>query len=318
MQQPSASTDRSLTSGSNREIFPWIGSRPAGLQEVVPRRRDWLAELPMDAKTIQNFPGIQPLQQGKERGLWWIPPSPSRPTLIVKLHHESDPYARLRRRLGWGRARFEWHFLSRAEEREIPVPRPVGWFSSPEGDGVFTEYLLDTEAFPQYLQRFEGEDRITVLNKLGELVARLARAGLEARDLHTGNIIARGSDAASTQLWVVDLHDARLRPTLLASARERMLIQVAQALGGVRSGRDVEGMLEGWAAAARQWGIDASWGRGPVQEIGGISRQAVCPEKRKWLEQKVEGRERRRRRKRLRREGCERRGGSGLLQRRRR
>ncbi|MGB1070652.1 MAG: GNAT family N-acetyltransferase [Planctomycetota bacterium] len=272
-----------------------------GLQEAVPRRRDWLAGLEMNAAAIAGYPGASLLQKGRERELWWIPPSPSRPTLVAKVHREKDLSARLRRRLGWGRARLEWHFLKSAEELEVPVPRPVGWFTSPDGDGVFTEYLLDTEPFPQYLQQFEGAERAVVLHKLGELVARLVKAGLEARDLHTGNILARGSDAASTQLWVVDLHDARLRLSLLPAAQERMLIQVAQALGGVRSGSDVEQMLEGWAAAARQWGIDARWGRGPVTSVGGVARQAVCPQKREYIERIVERKELRRRMKRLRR-----------------
>lgn len=301
LQQQPPATDRSLDGIAGGGAIFSIGSRPSGLQEAVPRRRDWLADLPMDADAIADIPGAAPLQQSRERGLWWIPPSPSRPTLIAKIHRETDLFARMRRRLGWGRARLEWHFLKRAEEREVPVPRPVGWFTSPKGDGVFTEYLLDTEAFPQYLQRFHGEERAVVLHKLGELVARLARAGLEARDLHTGNIIARGSDAASTQLWVVDLHDARLQLSLLPAARERMLVHVAQALGGARSGQDVEKMLEGWAAAARQWGIDASWGRGQVSWIGGVARQSVSPEKRNRIEEIVERRERRRRLKRLRR-----------------
>ena len=152
----------------------------------------------MNAAAIAGYPGASLLQKGRERELWWIPPSPSRPTLVAKIHREKDLSARLRRRLGWGRARLEWHFLKSAEVREVPVPRPVGWFTSPDGDGVFTEYLLDTEPFPQYLQQFEGAERAVVLHKLGELVARLVKAGLEARDLHTGNILARGSDAAST------------------------------------------------------------------------------------------------------------------------
>lgn len=301
MQQSVPSDDHIPSTASTAEWFSHLGSSANGLQEAVPRRSDWLADLPMEAAAIADDPGVSLLQKSREREVWWIPPSPSRPTLIAKIHRETDLSARLRRRLGWGRARLEWHFLKSAEEREIPVPRPVGWFTSPSGDGVFTEYLLDTEPFPQYLQRFDGAERAVVLHKLGELVARLAKAGLEARDLHTGNILARGSDAASTQLWVVDLHDARLRLSLLPAAQERMLIQVAQALGGARSGSDVEQMLEGWAAAARQWGIDARWGRGPVIWVGGVARQAVCPQKRDYIERIVERKERRRRLKRLRR-----------------
>ena len=97
----------------------------------------------MNAAAIAGYPGASLLQKGRERELWWIPPSPSRPTLVAKVHREKDLSARLRRRLGWGRARLEWHFLKSAEAREVPVPRPVGWFTSPTGDGVFTEYLLD-------------------------------------------------------------------------------------------------------------------------------------------------------------------------------
>ena len=272
-----------------------------GLQEVVHRRKDWLAGLPMDADLLLQLPGIQRLHQNRDRELLWIPPSPSRPTLLLKLHRESDRFARIRRALGWGRARLEWFFLRHAEKLEVPVPRPVGWFSSPSGDGLFTEFLLDTEPFPQYLEQFSGDDRALILYRLGELVAKLIKAGIEARDLHTGNILARGSDAVSTQLWVVDLHDARHRPVILEAARERMLEQVAQALGGSRAGTDVERMLEGWAAAARQMGIDNSWGRGPVQSSMGVQFQSVCPKRRQRLEDRVESRERKRRRKRIRR-----------------
>ena len=272
-----------------------------GLKEVVHRRRDWLSGLPFEADEILQLPGIEPIQKRGDRELVAIPPSPSRPTLLVKIHRESDPFARLRRKLGWGRARLEWQFLKQAEQLNVPVPRPVAWFSSPSGDGVVTEFLLDTEPFPTYLERYAGDERVHVLHRLGALVAQLARAGIEARDLHTGNILARGHDAPSTQLWVVDLHDARRRVSVLESAQEKMLEQVAQALGGSRAGNDVEAMLEGWAAAARNLGINSGWGVGPIRFSDGIQVQSVCPHKRERLESKVESRERRRRQRRLRR-----------------
>ncbi len=282
--------------------IPWTGGAGEyGLREVVPRRRDWLAGLPMDAEEILCMTGITPLQKNRDRELLTIPPSPSRPTLMVKIHRESDRFARMRRALGWGRARLEWYFLRQAEQLEVPVPRPVAWFSSPSGDGVVTEYLLDTEPFPAYLERYTAGARAQILRRLGALVAQMARAGIEARDFHTGNVLARGHDAPSTQLWIVDLHDARRRESILESAQDRMLVQVAQALGGTRAGSDVEEMLSGWAAAARNLGINSGWGRGPVHIEDGIAFQSVCPRRRERLEVRVESRERHRRRRRLRR-----------------
>ena len=235
-------------------------SQENGKREVVSRRGDWLAGIPTEADALLDFKGVRLLHSNRDRKVLWIPPSPSRPTLIAKIHREKDTAARWRRRLGWGRAFMEWRHLRHAERVGIPVPRPVGWQTSASGDVVFTEYLLDTEEFPNFIQKFHGTERAAILRHLGALVARLVRSGMEARDLHTGNIMARGTDSSNLQLWVVDLHDARICENVLEHRQEAMLVQVAQSLGGIRAGQDVGFMLQGWAAQARNLGINTGWG----------------------------------------------------------
>ena len=276
-------------------------SQENGKREVVSRRGDWLAGIPTEADALLDFKGVRLLHSNRDRKVLWIPPSPSRPTLIAKIHREKDTAARWRRRLGWGRAFMEWRHLRHAERVGIPVPRPVGWQTSASGDVVFTEYLLDTEEFPNFIQKFHGTERAAILRHLGALVARLVRSGMEARDLHTGNIMARGTDSSNLQLWVVDLHDARICENVLEHRQEAMLVQVAQSLGGIRAGQDVGFMLQGWAAQARNLGINTGWGTGPVQVEDGVSWMRVIPERKKRIEQRVEKKEMRRRRRRIRR-----------------
>ncbi|MAW77905.1 MAG: hypothetical protein CMJ95_11050 [Planctomycetes bacterium] len=244
-----------------------------------PRRIGWLAGIPRQEQELLRFPGVEILQAGSQRKVLRIPPSPSRPTLIAKIHHERDLAARVRRFFGWGRARLEWNNLMRAEERGATVPRPIALECHQGHDIIFTDYLLDTEPFPQHLERYQGERRVALLRVLGQWLASVVRSGIDARDIHTGNILVRGVEPTAMSLWLVDLHDARVGLGVPPHRQRAMVQQVASALGAARFTNDVHHFLEGWAHGARALGIDGKWASGPDRETDEIDWAAVEPER---------------------------------------
>ncbi|MGE4618477.1 MAG: lipopolysaccharide kinase InaA family protein, partial [Planctomycetota bacterium] len=246
--------------------------------EHHPRRIGWLDGIPRQQEALLQFPGVEILQTDRQRTVLRIPPSPSRPTLIAKIHQEQDLAARCRRFLGWGRARLEWINLRRAEDGGASVPRPVALVRNQDHDIVFIDYLLDTETYPQQLESYSGDQRVAMLRVLGKWVAEIVRAGIDAHDLHTGNILVRGIDPANVSLFLIDLHDARVGFGVPPHRRRAMVRQVASALGAARADGDVRHFLQGWAHGARILGVDGTWASGPDQETDGVG----------WAEVKAE------------------------------
>jgi predicted GNAT superfamily acetyltransferase len=244
-----------------------------------PHRIGWLDGIPRHQDDLLRFPGVEILQSGSQRTVLRIPPSPSRPTLIAKIHRETDLAARFRRLLGWGRARLEWNNLVRAEQGGASVPRPVALERHDDHDIVFIDFLLDTEPFSQHLERYQGEQRAAVLRVLGRWIASIMRAGVDAHDIHTGNILVRGVEPTSMSLWLIDLHDARIGFGVPAHRRRAMVQQVASALGGARAAVDVQHFLEGWAYGARALGVDATWALGADQHTDDIDWAEVEPKR---------------------------------------
>jgi len=242
-----------------------------------PRRIGWLDGVPLDEPGLLAFPGIEILQSETQRTVLKIPPSPARPTLIAKIHRERDPAARLRRFVGWGRARLEWRNLMGAEAGGASVPRPVALACHSDHDVVFSDFLLDTELFPQHLERYRGSRRVAMLRVLGGWLAGVVRAGVDAHDIHTGNILVRGHDADTAHLWLIDLHDARVGLGVPPHRRRAMVRQVAGALGAARAVDDVLHFLQGWGHGARSLGIDRSWARGPDREDESVPWTEVAP-----------------------------------------
>ncbi|MEE2889708.1 MAG: lipopolysaccharide kinase InaA family protein, partial [Planctomycetota bacterium] len=242
-------------------------------------RMGWLDGIPRHQDELLCFPGVEILQSRPQRTVLRIPPSPSRPTLIAKIHRERDLAARIRRFLGWGRARMEWNNLVRAEQGGASVPRPVALEQHGDHDIVFIDFLLDTEVFPQHLERYQGHQRVAMLRVLGRWIASIVRAGVDAHDIHTGNILVRGVEPGSMSLWLIDLHDARVGFGVPAHRCRAMVQQVASALGGARAAVDVQHFLEGWAYGARALGVDATWARGADQHTDDIDWVEVEPKR---------------------------------------
>ena len=248
-----------------------------GRSQEHPNRIGWLDGVPRDEKRLLEFSGVEILQRDRQRLVLRIPAAPSRPALIAKIHRERDLAARLRRKLGWGRARLEWHNLMHAEAGGASVPRPVALVTHRDHDIVFLEYLLDTELFPQHLERYEGAPRRAMLRRLGDWVAEVMRAGVDARDLHPGTILVRGYSADLASLWLIDLHDAWVGHGVPDHRRTAIVRQVAAALGAARAGEDVRHFLEGWCEGARNRGLDASWAVGPARQDDGIGWAQIEP-----------------------------------------
>lgn len=244
-----------------------------------PRRIGWLDGIPRQQQELLQFPGVEILQAGEQRMVLRIPPAPSRPTLIAKIHRERDLAARVRRSVGWGRAILEWNNLMRAERNGASVARPVALECHRDHDILFTDFLLDTTPFPQHLERYQGESRVAMLRVLGQWLASIVRSGIDANDIHTGNILVRGVEPHLTSLWLIDLHDARVGWGVPLYRQRAMVQQVASALGAARALDDVLHFLEGWAYGARARGFDGQWAIGPDRDTDEVEWATVDPER---------------------------------------
>lgn len=128
---------------------------------------------------------------------------------VVKRFHNPSAVQALRDR---SRAAAEERVLSLLHARDLPVPRPIAvrraggaWEVVMERiEGAVDLWALLRGAAPAPLPLEELAARV------GALLARAHRAGLDHPDLHPGNVLVDASGSP----WLVDFHKARVRPRL--------------------------------------------------------------------------------------------------------
>jgi len=126
---------------------------------------------------------------------------------VVKRFHNPSAVQALRDR---GRAAAEERVLSLLHARDLPVPRPLAvrraggaWevvMERIEGAVDFGALLRGAAPAPLPLEELAA--------RVGTLLARAHRAGLDHPDLHPGNVLVDGAGRP----WLVDFHKARVRP----------------------------------------------------------------------------------------------------------
>lgn len=129
---------------------------------------------------------------------------------IVKRFERGGP-------LGWIRdrrnARREFALLRELHARGLPVPRPLGL----ERRGAGFEVAMERIEGETLLERCGDADpagSAELAHRLGRLLARLQRAGLDHPDIHARNVLVRPDG----ELVAIDFHAARLRRPLRTAA----------------------------------------------------------------------------------------------------
>jgi tRNA A-37 threonylcarbamoyl transferase component Bud32 len=138
----------------------------------------------------------------------------------VKQHHLPDQLTWWRQRFRAPKARREFDRLTEFARRGVPAPQPLGWGVRASWSGVGESFVV-TRAIDDVapLNRIFVESELTSRQRqelaaaLGRFLAKLHDAGVNHRDLHTGNIVGRAA-GAGYELFLVDLDAVHLGRTL--------------------------------------------------------------------------------------------------------
>ncbi|HSR42729.1 MAG TPA: lipopolysaccharide kinase InaA family protein [Longimicrobiales bacterium] len=164
-------------------------------------------------------------------------------------------------RLGVPRPVRELRASVAARERGVPTPRVVAGAVYPTGlfyrADLVTDYVADSRDLAAVLFGDEDDDtRRTALVATGELVGRMAAAGLRHPDLNARNVLLTPSDGGLRAL-LLDLDRCSVEPArrptpalaMLARLR-RSLAKLAAARGAVGPSREELELLEATAVSA--------------------------------------------------------------------
>jgi tRNA A-37 threonylcarbamoyl transferase component Bud32 len=168
------------------------------------------------------------------------------------------------------RARGEARMLQALAQAGIPCPRLVATVRDRSGSSVITEEIQGAGILKDLLARGGPEARALVV-ELGRLLRRLHDAGIDHRDLHVGNLLAREGT-----LFVLDVHRAG-RARFSESRRLDGLAFTAMSFLDLRPRSDVARFLRAAGAADRRsW--EKVWDRlraGLVRYYEGRADRAV-------------------------------------------
>ena len=115
------------------------------------------------------------------------------------------------------KARKEWFIASQLQEKNLNIPKPLGWMEKVDRGFVQESYYL-SEAIGSGVSLIEEANRLGdhfPLLELAKAVKRMHQAGLIHSDLHAGNFIRDGEI-----LYITDLHGANIVKSL--SLRQRL------------------------------------------------------------------------------------------------
>lgn len=186
--------------------------RQAGNGERGHRRRDYpRAE---QARDLAAHLGRETLQEGllaRGRASCVTRTGPPGAGRIVKHYLPRGPLARLRARLGLGRARGAWRAARRCRVLDVPTPEALAMVECRDGRA----WLVTREVWPavsvtDYAEdltagRAPHQDRRSVAWSVGHAVGRLWRAGLRHADLSGKNVLISAGPAEAVA-------DLRMRP----------------------------------------------------------------------------------------------------------
>ncbi|MEO8754003.1 MAG: lipopolysaccharide kinase InaA family protein [Casimicrobiaceae bacterium] len=175
---------------------------------------------------------------------------------ILKEYLDRGVLQTIRQSCGHSRARGAWVAARRFEIRDLPTPEALALLERPDGSAVLiTQALAGTEALttaiarlagtPRLLRGAEAIERAALSRAVGDLVGRLARAGLRHADLSAKNVLATASapprthdlrvhaHAGSPSVWLIDLDGLKAMAPHDPDGLARMLGQLGDLPPGV-------------------------------------------------------------------------------------
>lgn len=182
------------------------------------------------AADLARLPGAQVVKHNRVRTVVRLPAPGG--DLFVKRFRALRPGERLLSLVRGSPARREWAALVHLAGRGVPCPPPVLLAEERRRGLVVASVLatraLEAEGLPERLRalRAAGARRDDLLAGLARLMRAVFAAGVDHPDLHAGNVLVRGPD----ELFVLDLHSARLRAPG-AALRRRRLGRLVHSLG---------------------------------------------------------------------------------------
>jgi tRNA A-37 threonylcarbamoyl transferase component Bud32 len=244
------------------------------------RRRDYAGEelvtdLALHAETLaQGGAGV--LGQAPASRVTRVGDEPGR--RIVKEYTVRGAFSALRQQVGLGRARSAWKGARRLEVLGIPTPRALALEECADGSALLvTESLGDPPSLRTVTEQLaagnEIPSRFALSRALGNVVGRLARAGIRHDDLSSKNVLIVRTSAPSSRdvrtqpdpdwpsVHLIDLDNMTSMPPHDAYGLRRMLSQLCD-LPDVVSRTDRLRFLRAFEAAS---------GRALPREVGEAS-----------------------------------------------
>lgn len=138
----------------------------------------------------------------------------------------------------------EWHNLRAFEARGLACPAPLAYTARAAGPCGREGLLITTSLNPaltldghaRTMQPGDVSGRRHLLRQLAALIRDLHHQRVFYRDLHAGNLLVRPSDGSS-ELFLIDLHKAKVLPFLPRWMRVRDLAQLCNSLPSTQTER---------------------------------------------------------------------------------
>lgn len=201
-----------------------------------------LAELEPFLSAKPDTRGVSLIKDNTVRSaFFYTTGAPDSPRLFVKLFKKPAPLQCIRHLFVPSKVVSEWRNLRALEERGLPCPRPLAYFEKrswgvPVQSCLVTQALDGAEALNVFLAHasLNGQQRFQLTRQLARLSAAMHAAGMVSRDYHGGNILIRPRDEGGFELFLIDLHKARLRRKLRTSTVIGDLAKLASSLTPAR------------------------------------------------------------------------------------
>jgi Lipopolysaccharide kinase (Kdo/WaaP) family len=176
----------------------------------------------------------RPIKQGPHRSVYRL----ALPGLDCHIKHNRlmNGRAWLRELVRPAKALIEYHRARAVARRGVPtiVPIAVGARSTWAGPGesfLVTLSLEDAHPLLHVLMKHrlaqpeQSRYRQRLADALGRFIARVHRAGIQHHDLHLGNLLLRNGSDGDPELFLIDLHSARLgAPLAWPEIRDNLVI----------------------------------------------------------------------------------------------
>lgn len=163
-------------------------------------------------------PGVPFIKDNNVRSAFLFEPGlPGCPRLFVKWFKKPAFIQRIRYLFVPSKALEEWRNLRALEKHGLPCPRALAFFEKRKGGMIETSCLIIQGLDgAQPLNEFNAccalpaRQKFELTRQVARLSAAMHAAGIYSRDYHAGNIMVRPTAEESFELFLIDLHKAKL------------------------------------------------------------------------------------------------------------